>query len=200
VWFVVNKKRYLSLESFNWAFAAFKAGEVFTAFDIETTGLDNWRDSIVEIGAIRFNSQGIIDRYSQLIDPGIPMPPEAGKVNNITDAMLAGQPPIQEVLPAFLRFAEDSVIVAHNAPFDCGFVNQSLSRLYDDGYVSVTALPHRALDTLPLARILLPGRDHYNLQDLSASLGFKAEAAHRALDDARLCMELFVFLAEFSQK
>jgi DNA polymerase-3 subunit epsilon len=187
------------LESFNWALDAFKAGETFTAFDIETTGLDNRRDSIVEIGAIRFNSQGITGRYSQLIDPGIPMPPEAGKVNNITDAMLAGQPPIQEVLPAFLRFAEDSAIVAHNAPFDCGFVNQNLSRLYDDGYVSLTALPHRVADTLSLARILLPGRDHYNLQDLSASLGFKAEAAHRALDDARLCMELFIYLADFSE-
>ena len=182
------------MDSYNWAIAAFKEGSLFTAFDIETTGLDSKRDSIVEIGAIRFSGQGIIDRYSQLIDPGIPMPPGAAKVNNITDAMLAGQPPIQEALPAFLRFAADSVIVAHNAPFDCGFVNQSLSRLYDDGYVSVAVLPHRIADTLTLARKLLPGRDHYNLQDISAFLGFKAEAAHRALDDARLCMELFIYL------
>jgi DNA polymerase-3 subunit epsilon len=187
------------VESFAWAFTAFRAGEVFTAFDIETTGLDNRRDCIVEIGAIRFSSQGIIDRYSRLIDPGLPMPAGAGKVNNITDAMLVGQPFIREVLPVFLRFAGDSVIVAHNAPFDCGFVNQSLSRFYDDGYVSCAPLPNRVLDTLPLARHLLSGMPHYNLQELSASLGFKAETAHRALDDARLCMEIFIHLMGLSE-
>jgi DNA polymerase-3 subunit epsilon len=183
------------LESFNWAITAFKAGDDFTAFDIETTGLDNRRDSIVEMGAIRFNRQGIIDHYVQLSDPGFPMPAGAGKVNNITDAMLAGQPPIQEVLPVFLRFAADSIVLAHNAPFDCGFVNRSLSRLCDDGYVQHSALPNPVADTLPLARRMLPGRSHYHLQDIAAFLGFKAEAAHRALDDARLCMEIFIYLA-----
>jgi len=188
------------LESFDWALDAFEEGADFTAFDIETTGLDSRRDSIVEIGAVRFNKQGIIDRFSQLADPGLPMPAGAGKVNNITDEMLAGQPPIQEVLPAFLRFAGDSIMLAHNAPFDCGFVNQRLSQLCDDGYVHCPALPNRVADTLPLARRLLPGRNRYNLQDIAASLGFKAEAAHRAFDDARLCMEIFMYLAYNAQK
>ena len=188
------------MESFDWALDAFEEGADFTAFDIETTGLNNWRDSIVEIGAVRFNKQGIIDRFSQLADPGKPMPAEAGRVNNITDEMLAGQPPIQEVLPAFVRFAADSVLLAHNAPFDCGFINRSLSRLCDDGYARQSALTNRVADTLPLARRLLPGRSHYNLQDIAASLGFKAEAAHRALDDARLCMELFIYLVHNVQK
>ena len=183
----------------DWAFAAFEAGEIFTAFDIETTGLNSRRDSIVEIGALRFNRQGIIGAYSQLIDPGFPMPAEAGRVNNITDSMLAGQPSVHEALPAFLDFSAESIILAHNAPFDCGFVNSNLSRLYDDGYVPYPALPHRIADTLPMARRLLPGRDHYSLQEISASLGFKAEAAHRALDDARLCMELFVYLESVYQ-
>jgi DNA polymerase-3 subunit epsilon len=123
------------------------------------------------------------------------MPEEAGRVNNISDAMLAGQPSVQEVLPVFLNFSADSVILAHNAPFDCGFINVNLLRLYDDGYVPFPALPNRVADTLPLARQILPGRKHYNLQDISADLGLKAEAAHRALDDARLCMELFVYLS-----
>ena len=184
------------MESYDWALQAYRDGAVFTAFDIETTGLDNRRDRIAEIGAVRFSIEGIMGRYAQLVDPGIPMPAEAGRVNNITDDMLAGQPSIQEALPAFLRFAEDSVIVAHNAPFDCGFVNRSLSLLYDDGYVSFPSLPNRIADTLPLVRRLLPGRPHYNLQDITASVGIKAEAAHRALDDARLCMELFVYLAQ----
>jgi len=188
------------LDSFDWALTAFQEGADFTAFDIETTGLNNWRDSIVEIGAVRFNKQGITNRYAQLSDPGLPMPTEAGKVNNITDEMLVGKPPIQEVLPVFLRFAAGSILLAHNAPFDCGFVNRSLSRLCDDGYVNYSALPNRVADTLPLARRFLPGRSHYNLQDIAASLGFKAEAAHRALDDALLCMELFVYLAYNAQK
>ena len=183
------------MESFDWAIAAFEKGEIFTVFDVETTGLDSKRDSIVEIGAIKFGSdRGIIDRYSALIDPGIPMPKEAGKVNNITDAMLAGQPPIQEALPAFVHFAAGSIILAHNAPFDCGFVNAGLARLYDDGFVPFAALPNRIADTLPLARRLLPGRVRYNLQDLAASLGLRAEAAHRAFDDARLCMEIFLYM------
>ena len=177
-----------------WTITAFKEGAVFTAFDIETTGLDPARDSIAEIGALKFTNQGVIDRFSQLINPGIPMPPGAGKVNNITDDMLGKQPPLQEALPAFLRFCTDSILIAHNAPFDCGFINAGLSRLYDDGYVSVSSLPNRIVDTLPLARTLLPGREHYNLQDISSAIGLKAENAHRAADDARLCMELFITL------
>jgi len=189
-----------SLESKDWALTAFENGETFTAFDIETTGLDNRRDRIVELGAVKFNRHGEIDRYCSLIDPGFPMPEEAGKVNNITDAMLAGQPSIQEALPAFLRFAADTIMLAHNAPFDCGFVNNNLSRLCDDGYVPFSALPNRIADTLPLTRRILPGRKHYNLQDITASLGIMAEAAHRALDDARLCMVLFIYLANYAKE
>lgn len=185
------------MESFDWALSAFNQGGDFTAFDIETTGLDNRRDSIVEIGALRFSKAGTAARYTQLIDPGIPMPEEAGRVNNISDAMLAGQPSIQEALPAFLAFCAGSVIVAHNAPFDCGFINQNLSRLYDDGYVTFPSLPNRVADTLLLARRFFPGRPH-NLQDLAAYLEITAEAAHRALDDARLCMEIFMRLAALS--
>jgi len=122
------------------------------------------------------------------------MPAEAGRVNNITDQMLAGQPSIQEALPAFLDFSADSIILAHNAPFDCGFLNAGLSRLFDDGYVQFSQLSNRIADTLPMARQIIPGQKHYNLQDICAVLGLKAEAAHRALDDARLCLELFVQL------
>jgi len=122
------------------------------------------------------------------------MPAEAGRVNNITDQMLAGQPSIQEALPAFLDFSADSIILAHNAPFDCGFLNAGLSRLFDDGYVQFSQLPNRIADTLSMARQIIPGQKHYNLQDICTALGLKAEAAHRALDDARLCMELFVQL------
>ena len=187
-------------DSFGWIFAAFDTGELFTAFDIETTGLDSRRDSIVEIGAMRFSRDGVIEHFAQLIDPGIPMPAAAGRVHNITDAMLAGQPPIQEALPAFLQFAAGSIVLAHNAPFDCGFVNQGLSRLYDDGYARFPSLPNRIADTLSMARELLPGRSHYNLQALASALGLKPQAAHRALDDARICMEIFLYLSSLKKQ
>ncbi|MDR0584790.1 MAG: 3'-5' exonuclease [Treponema sp.] len=179
------------MESFDRAIAVYTEGAVFTAFDIETTGLEPKRDRIVEFGAVKFDRRGLIARYSVLIDPGIPMPPEAGRVNGITDGMLAGQPPIGEVLPDFLRFIEGTVIVAHNAPFDCGFVNENLARLYRAGGVSFPALPNKIADTLLLARRIFAGREHYSLQSLASDLGIKTRTAHRALDDARLCMELF---------
>jgi DNA polymerase-3 subunit epsilon len=178
------------LESFDWAVQAFDGGAVFTAFDLETTGLDPKQHRIVEIGAVKFDRQGPAARYSALINPGVPMPPEAGRVNGITDAMLAGKPPLESALPDFFRFVKDSVIVAHNAPFDCGFVNESLARLCLPDLPP--ALPGKTADTQLMARGFFPGRSRYNLQDLARDLGLRAQAAHRALDDARLCMEIFI--------
>jgi DNA polymerase-3 subunit epsilon len=196
-----------TMESFDWAVQAYRNGAVFTAFDIETTGLEPKQDRIVEFGAVKFDRRGPIARYSALINPGIPMPPGAGKVNHITDDMLAGEPPLAETLPDFLRFVKDTVIAAHNASFDCGFVNEALSRLYRPGGGDLLAgmdgpwsppfpgLPNKIADTLLMARRFFPGRSRYNLQELAQELGLRAEAAHRALDDARLCMEIFVKMA-----
>ncbi|MDR2479459.1 MAG: 3'-5' exonuclease [Treponema sp.] len=179
------------MESFDWAITAYRDGAAFAAFDIETTGLDSRQDRIAEFGAIRFDKQGIISRYSTLVDPGIPMPEEAGRVNHITPQMLAGQPSLEAALPDFLLFIKNAVIVAHNAPFDCGFVNESLARLHSDGLAPFPGLPNRIADTLVMVRRIFPGRPRYNLQDMAAFLGIQAQSAHRALDDARLCMEIF---------
>jgi len=180
------------LESYKWAFAAYREGALFTAFDVETTGLNSGQDRIVEFGAVKFDRQGPLARYSTLINPGIPMPADAGKVNGITDAMLAGQPPIEEVMPDFLGFIKNTVILAHNAPFDIGFVNESLARLYKTGGAPFRRLPNKTVDTLILSRGVFPGYPGYSLQYLARSLGLQAENAHRALDDARLCMEIFL--------
>ncbi|MDR2134258.1 MAG: 3'-5' exonuclease [Treponema sp.] len=177
------------MESFDWAFKAYAEGAVFTAFDTETTGLDPVKDRIVELGAVKFDRNGPISRYSALTDPGIPMPAEAARVNNITGAMLAGKPPIEAVMPDFLRLTGGTILVAHNAAFDCGFINESLARIYGGRSRSLT---NRVVDTVLAAKRLFPGLGRYNLQDLAAGLGIKAAEAHRALDDARLCMEIFV--------
>jgi DNA polymerase-3 subunit epsilon len=211
------------LESFDWAFEAYREGAVFTAFDIETTGLDPRQDRIVEFGAVKFDRRGPICRYSALINPGVPMPEAAGRVNGITDDMLADKPPLERVFPDFLRLVHGTVIVAHNAPFDTGFVNEQLRIRYEawqkrsaaaaqgsllpgleDGEekpetvwpAPFPLLPNRIVDTLVLARRVFPQRSGYKLQELAAALNFAVKNAHRAEDDARICMELFVHMAE----
>jgi DNA polymerase-3 subunit epsilon len=171
---------------------------VFTAFDLETTGLDPQKDRIAEIGAVKFDRRGLICRFSTLIDPGIPMPPGAGRVNNISDEMLKGQPSLEEVFPDFLRFIGNSTLVAHNAPFDCGFLNEKLkaSRESLSWTAPFSSLPNRVVDTLVFAREVLPGRKSYKLQELASDLNIRAVYAHRAEDDARICMEVFIRLIE----
>jgi DNA polymerase-3 subunit epsilon len=194
--------------SFEQALNAYTQGAVFTAFDLETTGLDPKLDRIAEFGAIKFDNRGIMARYSTLINPEIPMPEEAGRVNGITDAMLSGMPLIEEALPRFLNFVRNTIILAHNAPFDCGFVNESLNRLASGGKVYstephsgegspldaavTTALANPIADSLVLAREAFPGRKSYSLQNLAADLAIPKRNAHRAEDDALLCMELFI--------
>jgi DNA polymerase-3 subunit epsilon len=110
-------------------------------------------------------------------------------VNHITDAMLAGKPAIDAVLPDFLRMIEGTILIAHNAAFDCGFINSGLVRVCGG---SSPRLANRVADTVLMAKRLFPGLGRYNLQDLAAGLGIAAVEAHRAMDDARLCMEIFV--------
>ncbi|QQO08558.1 3'-5' exonuclease [Breznakiella homolactica] len=210
--------------SFDWASSAFFGGASFVAFDLETTGLDAKKDRIVEIGAVKFDRRGPAARFSVLINPGIPMPADAERINGISDAMLKDKPSLEAVLPDFIRFIEGSALVAHNAPFDCGFVNENLKLFADaaarrdtSGQGSLldaaeeaespdscwnppySSLPHQVVDTRIYAKEAFPGRWKYNLQDLASFLGITAVEAHRAEDDARVCMELFVKCAEVFQ-
>lgn len=193
---------------------------VFVAFDLETTGLYPAKDRIVEIGAVKFDRRGPIGRYSVLVNPHMPMPAEASRVNGITDAMLAGKPTLDQVLPDFLRFIGGAVLVAHNSSFDLSFVNAALRERWEAAKAAsmedatqgslleeseskagswappYPALPNRVVDTLGFAKEALPGRAKYSMQELAAVLGIKALEAHRAEDDARVCMELFVKIAE----
>jgi len=173
------------MSQFDWLVDAFQKS-VFTVFDTETTGLEPRTCRIVEAGGISFDARGIRARFNSLIDPGSPMPPEVTKINGITDAMLKGKPDAAKVLPDFLRFAGDSVLIAHNAPFDVNFINAELARL------GLPPLSNRVVDTRILAKETFPGLPKYALQDLAARFGIKAVEAHRAEDDARVCMELFL--------
>jgi DNA polymerase-3 subunit epsilon len=171
------------VESINFAKKAYTEGAVFVAFDLETTGLDPKLDQIVEIGAVKFDNKGIIARFSCLINPGISMPLEAGRVNKITDEMLWAKPSLDEVFPDFLYFIQGANLVVHNAPFDCGFVNEKLKG---------RSLPNTIFDTLNNSRHVFPGLRSYSLQNLAAELQISVLEAHRAEDDALVCMEIFL--------
>lgn len=172
------------MTSYDWLAAVYDTA-VFIAFDTETTGLDPLSGRIVEIGAVKFDRRGIIARYNVLINPEMPMPEEAGKVNGITDEMLKGKPLIAAVFPDFFDFIGNGVLVAHNAPFDISYVNAELKR------IGKPPLTNKVVDTRIFAKEVFPGLSRYALQDLAVQLGITALEAHRAEDDARVCMELF---------
>ena len=172
------------MTSYDWLAAVYDTA-VFVAFDTETTGLDSASGRIVEIGAVKFDRRGIIARYNVLINPEMPMPEEAGKVNGITDAMLKDKPLIAAVFPDFFDFIGTGVLVAHNAPFDINYVNAELKRL------EKPPLTNKVIDTRIFAKEVYTGLSSYALQDLAVQLGITALEAHRAEDDARVCMELF---------
>ena len=172
------------MTSYDWLAAVYDTA-AFIAFDTETTGLDPAAGRIVEIGAVKFDRRGIAARYNVLINHEIPMPEEAGKVNGITDEMLKDKPLIAAVFPDFFDFIGTGVLVAHNAPFDINYINAELKR------IGKSPLGNKVVDTRIFAKEVFPGLSSYALQDLAVQFGITALEAHRAEDDARVCMELF---------
>ena len=157
----------------------------FIAFDLETTGIKPKEDMIVEIGAVLFEGSRAIKGYGTLINPGVPIPPDASAVNGITDEMVADKPRVNEVLSDFADFCGDLPLVAHNAPFDFKFLLEAIKA-------------HRAaapsgvvLDTLPLARKVFPGLLNYKLGTLVRHFGFPSGTFHRAEEDSAYCGLLF---------
>ena len=163
----------------------------FIAFDTETTGLYPVASRLLEIGASRFNAAGErISVFEQLINPEVPIPPEAKAVNRITDEMVRDRPTVDRVLPAFIDFLDglDNILVAHNAPFDVEFIGVDLLRLG-------LALPrHMVFDTCTLAQTIAPGLTSYRLESLAVLLGVASPQQHRALSDAELARDVFLAL------
>jgi DNA polymerase-3 subunit epsilon len=163
------------------------------ALDFETTGLDCVIGRVVEIGAIRFSfgPEGYDEEASMscLVDPGMPIPRRASAIHGISDDDVSGAPSFKEVAPALLALAEGAIIVAHNVRFDLSFLDAELSRL------GITRPPADTADTVVLSRRAFPGRASYRLGAIAAALGIDAGAAHRALDDARTCMMLYLACA-----
>lgn len=163
----------------------YESGAVFTAFDTETTGLNAATAHVIEIGAVQFSKQGIMATYNVLVNPCCPVPPEAVQINHISNEMLQDCPLIEQVLPDFLSFIGSSILVAHNVGFDLSFINAELNR---SGF---NPLKNSAVDTVQLSRQIFPQLPNHKLQTLANCLHIDAGTAHRAQDDARVCMKIF---------
>ena len=153
-----------------------KQYNTFVVIDFETTGLNPARDNIIEIGAAKICDGTIVDIFSTLVNPGRSIPAAATKINGITNRMVRKAPLIKDVLPKFLQFIGNDVLVAHNAPFDLKFL---MVNAYECGY----EIKNPVIDTLPLCRKLYPNCPNHKLGTVSAYLGIELEQAHRSLAD-----------------
>lgn len=161
----------------------------FIVFDIETTGLSSINDRITEIGAVKVKQGQLVDRFSELINPGIPIPDNIVKLTGITNAMVKDKETIKEILPRFLDFVGNSPLIAHNASFDCGFIRAKA------GELGLT-VSNVAIDTLQLSRILLPELKKHKLNIVCEHLGISLENHHRAADDAEATAEMMLKFIE----
>jgi DNA polymerase III subunit epsilon len=155
----------------------------YVIFDVETTGASAGKGGeITEVGAVKLVRGQVVDEFSTLVNPGRPIDPFVVRLTGITDRMVADAPPISEVMPRFEEFVEGSVVVGHNVQFDCSFVAAAR-----DG----VPLPNPVLDTLKLARCLVPGLRRYRLSALVNHFGVRQAPNHRALADASATTEVF---------
>lgn len=162
----------------------------FISFDLETTGTVPGVDRIVEIGAVKFSNGTPVESFSTLIDPGMPIPEGASRVNGIFDDMVKGQPTIDTILEPFAEFCGETPLVAHNAPFDTQFLVNDI--LKHETYAPAGVV----LDSLPMARKVFPGLANYRLGTLTDHLGIPSGQFHRAEEDASYCGYLLLKIIE----
>ena len=158
----------------------------YVLFDLETTGVSWEKDEVVEISAVKVQGGEVVDEFSTLVNPGIPIPFYASEVNGITDDMVADSPCFDKVLGDFLNFAGDEVLVGHNIHcFDMKFM-QNRTQKYFGKFIG-----NDYIDTLQIARLYLPEMEHHTLVDLANHYGIDADGAHRALNDCRMNQNVF---------
>ena len=165
----------------------------YVVFDLETTGFSAIKDKIIEIGAVKVEGGKITDRFSTFVNPGVPIPFRITQLTGITDQMVMDAPGIETVLPQFLEFIGEAALVAHNASFDVGFIEQNCR--YQDIIPDFTSV-----DTVAMARILLPTLSKYKLNVVAGALHISLENHHRAVDDAGATAEIFIRFLEMLEE
>lgn len=161
--------------------------------DFETTGLNPFADRIIEIGAVKLENGQVMETFSSMVDPEVPLSAKVIQITGIQDYMLKGQPKAAEAIPKLMDFIGDSPLAAHNASFDTAFLKAELGRLnreYD--------LPE--IDTLAFAQKLYPGMKRYNLASLCKHLGVSLKNAHRAVNDATATAQCLAFMLDAAKQ
>lgn len=167
--------------------------QTFVVFDLETTGFSNKNDKITEIGAVKVENFKVVDRFSQLINPEKDISYKVQELTGITNDLIKDKPTIEEVLPKFVEFIGDSVLVAHNADFDMGFMQQKCREQNIE-------FKNTSVDTLTLARTLLPHMKRFRLNLIAKELGIPLLNHHRAVDDAEATAHIFIKFLEMIRK
>lgn len=165
----------------------------YCVLDLETTGFSAVNEKITEVGIMKVKNGEVIDEFSCFVNPEKHIPQRVTEVTNITDEMVKDAEIIEQVFPKILDFIQDSVLVAHNAPFDMGFLKQNAKNL---GY----EFDYTYLDTLSLAKDLFPDYKKYKLGKIAENLGIKVEVAHRALDDVDTTVKVFNVMLDMLKK
>lgn len=161
----------------------------YIVFDIETTGLSQKKNKIIEIGAVKVKDGEEIDRFSEFINPEEPIPYSIEQLTSITDEMVMHAPTVDVILPKFLEFCGDDIVVAHNAAFDTGFIKKNARDLG-------MKFDNTIMDTMTLSHVLLPELGKFTLDRVCKALNVKNEHHHRAVDDANATAKIFVKLYE----
>ncbi len=163
--------------------------DTYVVFDIETTGFSPEKCKIIEIGAVKVVNGKIVDRFSKFINPEVPIPFRIIQLTSIRDDMVMNEPTVDVILPEFLEFCKDAVMVAHNADFDISFIYKNCENLGIDYRATV-------VDTVAMARYLLPQLNRFKLDTVAKALGVSLEHHHRAVDDAECTADIFVKFVE----
>ncbi len=164
--------------------------DTYVIFDLETTGLSPVNDNIIEIGAVKMVNRKIVDRYSTFVNPQMPIPFNIEQLTGINDQMVVDARVIEEVLPEFLEFCKDAVMVAHNAGFDVSFIKEKSKTVLGREFSCTVA------DTVGLSRALLPQLGKFTLDHVAKALGVPPFNHHRAVDDAQACADIFQALID----
>ncbi|MBR1744339.1 MAG: PolC-type DNA polymerase III, partial [Lachnospiraceae bacterium] len=161
----------------------------FVVFDLETTGIGAKSNEIIEIGAIKITDGTMTETFSEFVNPKRPIPYRIQELTGIQDAMVQNADTIDVLLPKFLDFCEGCVMVAHNADFDIGFLSQKAKERGIETDFTV-------IDTVSVARALLPDLKRYKLDTVAKKLGVSLENHHRAVDDATATAEIFLHMMD----
>ena len=154
-------------------------------FDLETTGFSPEKNKIIEIGAVKVSEGKIVDKFSTFVNPQVPIPFRIEELTSIRDDMVIDAPLIEQVLPEFMEFCKDCVMVAHNADFDMSFIKRNCELLGIECNPTI-------IDTVALARVLLPQLNRFKLDTVAKALNISLDHHHRAVDDAGCTAEIFV--------